>query len=111
MWTAGLTTDKEKVLALHNFGMKHIIHFAGPYDHGTWLYDAVKIIGVYGCGLCGNNSSTMCALYDIAGIKCRRRFLTGHVVPEVWFDGSWNFIDTDMYGYVVKPDGEICLGG
>jgi hypothetical protein len=103
----GIESDREKALALHKFGMAHQIHFNGPKEGAGYLADALKILGVYGYSLCGNNSAAMCALYNLAGLEARRRFLTGHVVPEVRFDGRWNYIDTDMFGYVVKPDGNI----
>jgi len=102
--TAGLGSEREKALALHEFGMKHQIHFNGPYENGELVVDALKLLNVYGCDLCGNNSSAMCALYNLAGLKARRRGLVGHVVPEVWFEGKWNYIDTDMFGYVFLDD-------
>ncbi|MCE5272604.1 hypothetical protein LLH00_15090 [bacterium] len=102
--TAGLASEREKALALHEFGMKHQIHFAGPFEDGELVVDALKLLNVYGCDLCGNNSSAMCALYNLAGLKARRRGLVGHVVPEVWFEGKWNYIDTDMFGYVYLDD-------
>ncbi len=102
--TAGLSSDREKALALHRFGMAHQIHYIGPYEGGREVSDPLKLIGVYGYDLCGNNSTTMCALYNLAGLKARRRGATGHVVPEVWFEGKWNYIDTDMFGYVYLPD-------
>ena len=102
--TAGLSGDREKALALHEFGMKHQIHFDGPHENGDYVVDALKIIGVYGYDLCGNNSATMCALYELAGLKARRRGLVGHVVPEVYLEGKWNYIDTDMFGYVYLDD-------
>ena len=105
--TAGAKTDREKALALHKFGMAHQIHFIGPREDGDYLVDALKILGVYGYSLCGNNSATMCALYNLAGLDARRRFLNGHVVPEIRFEGRWNYVDTDMFGYVVRPDGLI----
>ncbi|MEA2064239.1 MAG: hypothetical protein U9P14_11110, partial [Gemmatimonadota bacterium] len=105
---AGKDSDREKALALHNFGMAHQIHFIGPMEGDDYLDDALKLLGVYGYNLCGNNSTAMCALYNLAGLEARRRFLKGHVVPEVRFEGRWNYIDTDMYGYVVKP-GDLAI--
>jgi len=105
--TAGIRSEREKALALHKFGMAHQIHFIGPREGNDYMVDALKVLGVYGYSLCGNNSATMCALYNLAGLEARRRSLNGHVVPEVYFEGRWNYIDTDMYGYVVKQDGSI----
>lgn len=105
--TAGLTEDREKALALHKFGMAHQIHFVGPMEEYSYLSDALKVLSVYGYSLCGPNSTAMSALYNLAGMNARRRFIVGHVVPEVFFDGSWNYIDTDMFGYVLKADGSI----
>ncbi len=105
--TRDLTSDRERALALHEFGMSHQIHFVGPREEYSYLSDALKILSVYGYSLCGISSAAMSALYNLAGMKARRRFITGHVVPEVFFDGSWNYIDTDMFGYVLKPDGSL----
>ena len=84
--------------------MAHQIHHIGPFEGGDYVHDVLKLLSVYGYDLCGNNSAAMCGLYNLAGLKARRRSLTGHVVPEVWFDGKWNYIDTDMFGYVFLPN-------
>jgi len=105
--TKGAATDREKALELHRFGMAHFIHFDGPIEErGEYVTDPMKLIGVYGYALCGNNSAAMNALYNAAGLRARTRTLPGHAVPEVWFEGKWNYIDTDMFGYVFLPDGK-----
>jgi hypothetical protein len=106
--TKGIAGDREKALALHRFGMAHFIHFDGPIEErGEYVTDPMKLIAVYGYALCGNNSSAMNALYNATGLKARKRSMPGHSVPEVWFEGKWNYIDTDMFGYVLLPDGKI----
>ena len=106
--TRGAGSDREKALALHRFGMAHFIHYDGPIEErGEYLTDPMKLISVYGYALCGNNSSAMNALYNAAGLKARKRSMPGHSVPEVWFEGKWNYIDTDMFGYVFLPDGKL----
>ena len=105
--TEGLSCNRDKALALHKFGMDHQIHFVGPREDDSYVSDALKTLSVYGYSLCGINSAAMSALYNLAGMKARRRFITGHVVPEIFFDGSWNYIDTDMFGYVLKEDGSL----
>ncbi|MCZ2154143.1 MAG: transglutaminase-like domain-containing protein [Bryobacterales bacterium] len=109
--TKGATTDREKALALYRFGMEHIIHFNGPIEQGDlYVTDPTKIIGVYGYALCGNNSSAMNALYEAAGLKARVRWLKYHEVPEVWFENRWNYLDSDMFGYVYLDDGKTIAG-
>ena len=104
----GAGSDREKALALHRFGMAHFIHFDGPIEErGEYVTDPMKLIAVYGHALCGNNSSAMNALYNAAGLRARQRTLPEHAVPEVWFEGKWNYIDTDMFGYVFLPDGKL----
>lgn len=106
--TRGASTDREKALALHRFGMAHFIHFDGPIeDRGDYVTDPMKLIAVYGYALCGNNSSAMNALYQAAGLRARQRTIPSHSIPEVWFENKWNYIDTDMFGYVFLPDGKI----
>ncbi|HSB14457.1 MAG TPA: hypothetical protein VLE22_08355 [Bryobacteraceae bacterium] len=105
--TKNARSDHEKALALHRFGMAHFIHFDGPIEErGEYMTDPLKLIGVYGFALCGNNSAAMNALYNAAGLKARRVSIPGHSIPEVWFEGRWNYIDTDMFGYVYLPDGK-----
>lgn len=109
--TKGLTSDREKALALHNYGMAHIIHFNGPIEQNDlYVTDPTKVIGVYGYALCGNNSAAMSALYNKAGMKARVRWLPYHEVVEVWFEDRWNYLDTDMFGYVFMDDGKRLAG-
>ncbi len=106
--TRGMRSDREKALALHRFGMQHFIHFDGPKEErDEYITDPLKLIAVYGYALCHNNSSAMIALYNAAGLKGRQRDMRGHSIAEVWFEGKWNYIDTDMFGYVLHPDGRI----
>ena len=106
--TSGIKDDREKALALHRFGMAHFIHFDGPKeDRDDYVTDPMKLLAVYGYALCGNNSSAMSALYHAAGLKARTRTMPGHSIPEVWFENKWNYIDTDMFGYVFLPDGKL----
>lgn len=107
----GATTDREKALALYRFGMEHILHFNGPIEQGDlYVTDPTKIIGVYGYALCGNNSAAMNGLYEAAGLKARVRWLKYHEVPEVWFENRWNYLDSDMFGYVFLDDGKTIAG-
>ncbi len=104
-------TDREKALALYRFGMEHILHFNGPVEQGDlYVTDPTKIVGVYGYALCGNNSGAMNALYEAAGLKARVRWLKYHEVPEVWFENRWNYLDSDMFGYVYLDDGKTIAG-
>ncbi len=106
--TKNAKSDREKVLALHRFGMAHFIHYDGPIEERSeYVTDPVKLLGVYGFALCGNNSCAMNALYNAAGLKARVRSVPGHAIPEIWFEEKWNYIDTDMFGYVYLPDGRI----
>lgn len=104
--TRGAASDRDRALALHRYGMAHFIHFDGPIEErAEYVTDPMKLLAVYGYALCGNNSSAMNALYNAAGLKARQRTLPLHAVPEVWFEGKWNYIDTDMFGYVFLQDG------
>ena len=105
--TQGARTDREKALALHRFGMAHFIHFNGPVEQrDLYVTDPLKLISVYGYCLCGNNSAAMTGLYNAAGLKARVRVLHQHAIPEVWFENKWNYLDTDMFGYLYLPDGK-----
>ncbi|MDZ7640237.1 MAG: hypothetical protein U5J83_18615 [Bryobacterales bacterium] len=109
--TRGAKTDREKALALYRFGMEHLIHFNGPVEQDDlYVTDPTKLMGVYGYALCGNNSAAMNGLYEAAGLKARVRWLKCHEIPEVWFENRWNYLDSDMFGYVFLDDGKTIAG-
>ncbi|HEY5791976.1 MAG TPA: transglutaminase-like domain-containing protein, partial [Chthoniobacterales bacterium] len=91
-------SDREKVVALWKFVVASRQH--GYRAHpAAELHDPVRFLNVYGYGFCDDASSALTVLASEAGIPTRIWDLSGHVVPEFFFDGKWNLLD---------PDGEVC---
>src|SRR5574340_1208360 len=60
--TRGCRTDDEKVIAIYNFCRYVYYHHAYPSEEGG--VSALKMIHVYGWGLCGGQHSVLAALWD-----------------------------------------------
>jgi hypothetical protein len=102
--TRGCTTDDEKMIAIYNFCRYVYYHHAYPSEeHGV---SALKMIHVYGWGLCGGQHSVMAALWDAAGYKWRYRGWSnpGHTTVEVFYGGRWHYLDTFLKFYCWMPD-------
>jgi hypothetical protein len=72
--------------------------------------DPVKIINVYGYAYCGILGPTMAGVWeDIGGGKARTVTLPGcsHVVAEVFYDGTWHYVDLDLRAVFRRPDGRL----
>ncbi|MEA1997109.1 MAG: hypothetical protein U9N45_05695 [Gemmatimonadota bacterium] len=85
------------------------------YHIGGWAYeeplgevlDPLKLLNSYGFGLCYQIAPLLEALYDAGGFADSRVwFLTGHTVAEVFFDGKYNMLDSDMLGYTTLGSGD-----
>ncbi|BCS31655.1 hypothetical protein TBR22_A08580 [Luteitalea sp. TBR-22] len=75
--------------------------------------DPVKLLGVYGYGLCTQRALALSALWRAAGLQVR--FWQGlgdseHDVPEVWFDGRWHLLDADRDALFLLPDNRTIAG-
>jgi len=102
--TRGCKTDDEKVIAIYNFCRYDHYHHAYPSEPGG--ISALKLINVYGWGLCGGQHTVMAALWDAAGYKWRYRGWRspGHTTVEVFYGGRWHYLDTFLKFYVWMPD-------
>lgn len=71
------------------------------------LEDAIKMVNVYGYGLCGSHSKYQNEFYNAMGLMSRVNGANGHTIPEVKYDGAWHYYDVDMMGYVKDKDGKV----
>ena len=99
----GLSTDREKALAIFYFYITHRYH-KGNGDNGA-QGDVSQAINVFGFNTCGNSTLCVSDLMSKAGIS---HFLfshcPGHVVPQVFFDGKYNTLDGDMATMMLMRD-------
>jgi len=93
----GLSTDREKALAIFYFYITHRYH-KGNGDN-TAQGDVSQAINVFGFNTCGNSTLCISDLLDKVGMRdCIFSHCPGHVVPQVFFDGKYNTLDGDMAG-------------
>ncbi len=108
------TTPREKaetiwrfLLTSSDYGGRAIYHLAGwAYEEPDGqILDPLKLLNVYGYGLCYQISPVMEAMYDAAGFEdARVWFLEGHTVCEVFYQGEYHYFDADLMGYSVKSE-------
>ena len=100
---AGLSTDREKALAIFYFYITHRYH-KGNGDNGA-QGDVSQAINVFGFNTCGNSTLCMSDLLDKVGMNdCIFSHCPGHCVPQAFFDGRYNTLDGDMATFMLLRD-------
>jgi hypothetical protein len=102
-------SDEEKAIACWRFMLDHYYHWFPPREAGSSepVRDFAKAINSYGYGPCFLNAPVLTALWEAAGLKTRGYTITGHAVPEVFYDGAWHMLDADARAFHRKADGKI----
>ncbi len=103
---ANAKSDREKAEALWKFVIKKVKHWY-PVTGDNECHDPVKLINIYGYGLCDDSARALAGLWQTAGLKSRSRGLGGHVVPEVYYDNEWHVYDPDHRVFYSKQDGTV----
>ena len=99
----GLSTDREKALAIFYFYITHRYH-KGNGDNGA-QGDVSQAMNVFGFNTCGNSTLCISDLLDKVGMRdCIFSHCPGHVVPQVFFDGKYNTLDGDMATMMLLRD-------
>ena len=99
----GLSTEREKALALFYFYITHRYH-KGNGDN-TAQGDVSQAINVFGFNTCGNSTLCLSDLLDKVGLRnCIFSHCPGHVVPQVFFDGRYNTLDGDQATFMLMRD-------
>ena len=102
--TPGMS-DREKAIAIWAFLKDNRYHDEPAHD-SIEIHDPVRFLNVYGYGFCDDSATNFMVLAEQAGLKARVWGLSGHVVPEAYFDGDWHMLDPDGMIYYLDDDGE-----
>ncbi len=109
-------TNQEKVYLVWQFARSNRHHddplFEGPY--GDELHDPVKMIAMYGGGLCDDSGSIGASMANALGLNPPRPFvrgLHGHMMCEVRNQGRWQFMDIDENVFYLDRENELPVGG
>jgi hypothetical protein len=79
-----------------------------PHWESKLVKDPVKILNVYGFGVCTMQASMMEGLYEALGYEVRQQDFGGyHRIAEIEWDGSWHYLDIDERAYLIDEQGRV----
>jgi hypothetical protein len=81
-----------------------------PWSEYSTVRDPLKLINVYNVGYCGIFGPVLDGIFQGIGFPQGRSFgVSGwnHCTTEVWYDGGWHYLDLDVRGTLLKPDGAV----
>ena len=107
---SGAKTDDEKAIAIHTWLHHAIFHCAYPVEKAPQSVGPLKVIRVYGWGLCGGQHTVLKALFETAGWKVRYRGWEGHTTIEVFYDERWHYFDVFLKCYYWTKDRKTIAG-
>ncbi len=114
---AGAKNDQEKVLLIWDF-VRRNRHHDDPIFVDDELHDPVKMLCVFGGGLCDDSGAVGCSLFYHAGFNRQKygrnpktRALHGHVMCEVFLDGDYQFLDIDEDAFYLDRENEHPVSG
>ncbi len=78
-----------------------VFHYCPPTEklNGHYVWDAVKILNVFGWCICGTAANTFASIARHAGLLARIVLAKGHHVSEVFYNGSWHLMDVDLQAF------------
>ena len=101
---SGAKTDDEKAIAIYEYLHNTIFHWAYATEPSPQSVGPLKVINVYGWGLCGGQHTVLKALYETAGWKCRYVGWPGHTTIEVEYGARWHYLDVFLKCYYWTKD-------
>src|SRR5436190_2351033 len=107
---SGAKTDDEKAIAIYEYLHNTIFHWAYATEPSPQSVGPLKLINVYGWGLCGGQHTVLKALYETAGWKCRYVGWPGHTTIEVEYGGKWHYYDVFLKCYYWSKDKSHVVG-
>ena len=108
--------EQEKVFLIWDF-LRSNRHHDDPIHGGLWrdeLHDPVKMLAIYGAGLCDDSGSIGASMYWAAGLSQPEPFvraLHGHMMCEVFAEGRWQFMDIDENVFYLDRENRLPVSG
>ena len=88
-------TETEKAFAIWRFVSESGFHYSYPYNHKLMdNLDPVSLV-TFPYFLCGEKSGILANLAHQAGLISRVITMDGHIVTEIFCEGSWSMFDAD----------------
>jgi hypothetical protein len=109
--------DQEKAFFIYDF-VRSNRHHDDPIFTDNELHDPVKMLNVFGAGLCDDSGYVGCSLFYHAGLNEKRygknpseRTLHGHMICEAILSNGYQFLDIDENTYYLDLENEIPVSG
>ena len=109
---AGAKDDQENALLIWEF-VRQNRHHDDPIFVDDELHDPVKMLNVFGAGLCDDSGSVGCSLFYHAGLNKEEygrnpseRCLHGHMICEAILDNGLQFMDIDENTFYLDLENE-----
>lgn len=113
----GAKNDQEEVLLIWDF-VRTNRHHDDPIFADDELHDPVKMLNVFGAGLCDDSGYVGCSLLHHAGLSAQKygrtplvRTLRGHMMCEAILQGGYQFLDIDENAFYLDLENEIPVSG
>jgi hypothetical protein len=114
---ADAKNDQEKAFFIYDFVRNHR-HHDDPIFTDDELHDPVKMLNVFGAGLCDDSGSVGCSLFYNAGLNEKKfgrnpivRTLRGHMICEAILSNGYQFLDIDENTYYLDLENELPVSG
>ncbi len=109
---SGAKTNDEKGIALYNYLNQVLFHRAYAHEKQPQSVGPLKVINVYGWGLCGGEHDVMKSVFETAGWQVRYRGWSdpGHTTVEANYDGAWHYYDVFLKAYFFTKDKKTIAG-
>lgn len=78
-----------------------------PLDMAYLKNQAHRYLNSRGFGFCSDVATVLSQVWQLLGYPARVWGLNGHVVPEVFANGTWHMLDPDLDVYYVDANGNI----
>ncbi len=102
-----------RYLSDYETGLYHfneILEGPDPFDEYATVRDPLKILNIYNMAYCGIFGPVLDGIYHGVGFETARSFgleAWNHCATEVWYDDNWHYLDVDVRGTLVRPDGAV----
>jgi len=102
-----------KYLSDYETGLYHfneILEGPDPFDEYATVRDPLKILNTYNMAYCGIFGPVTDGIFQGVGFTKGRSFgleAWNHCATEVWYDNSWHYLDVDVRGVLLRPDGVV----
>jgi hypothetical protein len=109
---SGAKSNDEKGIALYGYLHQVLFHSAYACEKRPQTVGPLKVINVYGWGLCGGEHTVMKALFETAGWQVRYRGWSdpAHTTVEARYDGRWHYFDVFLKAYFWTRDRSTIAG-